>query len=151
LIISPILLLARVVRAYDLGSNKSHPLPKGPHLPALLPLTSIVAITVLRSERPLLRGLLALYFSNFCLFIILDYYKIKLMAYLKNVIIAIIIKMVRILWTKVKLRTIATEVITAAIRLIITLGTVTAVIAIIVIRPTVVQGDENRQPLLVVN
>ena len=71
---------ARVARAYDLESNEDYQLPGGPRLLALLPLTLVVAITVLRSERPLLRGLLALYFSNLYLFIILDYRKIRLTA-----------------------------------------------------------------------
>jgi len=45
---------------------------------------------------------------------------------------------------KVRLKTIAMEVMTAAIWLIMMLGTVIAVIVTMVIRPTVVQGDENR-------
>jgi len=73
------------------------------------------------------------------------------MAYLKNIIIVIIIKMAKTLWTKVRPRTIAMEVMIAVIWLIITLGTAIAAIVIMVIRPTVVQGDENRQLLLVVN
>ena len=54
LIISPILPLAR---ACDLGSNKSHLLPRGPRPLALPPLASTM-VTVLKSEWSL-RGLLA--------------------------------------------------------------------------------------------
>jgi len=47
------------------------------------------------------------------------------------------------LWTKAKPRTIVTEVMTVTIRVIMTLGTVIAVVVIRVIRPTGVQGDKD--------
>jgi len=56
-----------------------------------------------------------------------------LIAWLKNLIIAITIRIVRVMWIKVRPRTIIIEVITA-IWIIITLETVTAVIAIRVTR-----------------
>jgi hypothetical protein len=40
---------------------------------------------------------------------------------------------------------------TVIIQVIITLGTVTAVVVIRVIRPVGVQGDKDYQPLLIVN
>ena len=148
LIIFLILLLARVGKAYNLGSNKVYQLPRKPRLLALLLLALIMAINILRSERPLLRGLLALPFSNLCFFIILNYYKtiltILLTAQLKNTIITIIIRTVRMLWIKAKLRTTTTETTTAAIQIMMTLGMAIAVIAIGAIRPTGVQGDKDR-------
>jgi len=105
-----------------------------------------MAINILRSERPLLCSLLALPFSNLCLLIMLDHCKtrliiiiikfliILLMAWLKNTIIAITLRTVR-LWTKAMPRTATTETTTAAIRIITTLGTATAAIVIKVIRP----------------
>ena len=141
-------------------------------------------MNILRSERPSLRGLLALPFSNLLFLIILDYRNIRLitiiikfwtillMAWLKNAIIAIILRTAR-LWTKVMPRTATTEVTITAIRIITTLGMVTAAIAIAamataaiaiaivvmviaaivirVTRPMGVQGSEDCQRLLVVN
>ena len=48
------------------------------------------------------------------------------------------------MWTKVRPRTIATEVIIAAIRIIIILGTAIVVIATRVIRPAGIRGNEDR-------
>ena len=47
------------------------------------------------------------------------------------------------MWTKVRPRTIATEVIIAAIRIITTLGTVIVAVATGVIRPVGIRGDED--------
>ena len=134
-----------MVKAYNLGNNKAHQLPGGTLLLAPLPLALIIAITILKSKWPPLRSLLALPFSNFYFFIILNYYKtiliILLTAQLKNIIIIIIIKIVKILQIKVKLKTIIIKVTTAAIRIIMTLKTVIVVIVIGVIRYRGVQGD----------
>ena len=80
LIISLILPLARVVRVareYNLGSNKGYLLPRGPRLPALLPL-ALTIVMVLRSEWSLLHGLLAPPPSTVYLLIILDHQNIGL-------------------------------------------------------------------------
>ena len=163
LIIFLILLLVRAARAYNLGNNEAHQLPRRPCLPAFLCLALTMAMNVLRSKRPSLRGLLALPFSNFYFLVILNHCKIRLiitviksstilsMAWQKNAIIAIIIRTVRMLWMKAILRTAITEVTIAAIWMITTLGTAIVVIVIRVIRPTGVQGDEDCQCLLVVN
>ena len=159
LITSPILLLARVARAYDLGSNKSHPLPRGPRLLTLLPL-ALMMVTVSRSERSLY-SLPAPPLGTLCFLVILDHHKIGLviaviiflivwlMAQLKKVITAITIRMARTLQTKVRPRTTATEVMTVAIWMIML--AIAIAIATRVTRPVGVQGDEDRQPLLVVN
>lgn len=150
LIIYLILPLARTARAYDPGSNKSYPLPGGPCLPALL-LLALTTVTVLRSERSLLRGPPAPPPGTIRL-AILDHQKIGLMtviiifwtilstAQLKK---AIITRTARTLQTKARPRTIATEVMTAAIRMMTTLGTVTAAVAMRITRPAGIRGDEN--------
>ena len=109
LIISPTLLLAGAAKVDNLGSNKGHLLSGNLRLLALPPLALIMAITILGSERPPLRCLLALPFSNLCLLIMLDHRKIRLIiviikfliifliARLKNAIMAIIARMARIL------------------------------------------------------
>ena len=116
LIISLILPLARVLRAYNLGNNKDHQFPKRTYILALPPLALIIAMTVLKNEPPLLRGLLALPFRDLYIFIILNYYKTILiilsMAQLKNIIIIITTRMVRMLQTKVRLKTTTIEAIT---------------------------------------
>jgi len=56
------------------------------------------------------------------------------MAWLKNIITAIILRMVR-LWIKAMLRTITTEITIAVIQIMTILGTVTVVIVTRVIRP----------------
>jgi hypothetical protein len=66
-----------VARVYDLGSNKGHLLPGGLRVLAPL-LLALIIVTVLRSERPLLRGLPAPPPSTVYLLIILDYQKIEL-------------------------------------------------------------------------
>ena len=159
LIISPILLLAKAARAYNLGSNKSHLLPRGLCL-LTLPLLVLITVMVLKSERSLLYSLLASFFGTVRLLAILDHHKmgqmiviiifltILLMTQLKK---AIIIKTARILQIKVRPRTTVMEVMIATIQIIITLGMVTAVVIIKIIRPAGIQSDKNYQPLLMVN
>ena len=137
----------RVVKTYDLRSNEVHQFPARPYLLALLPLASTMAINVLRSEWPPLRSPPALPFSDLCLLVILDHYKIRLttvvikfltillIAQLKNIITAIITRTARVMWTKARPRTATIEATTVAIWMMTTLGTATAVIATRVMRP----------------
>jgi len=64
---------------YNLGSNEGYLLPRGLRLPALLPL-ALTTVTVLRSERSLLRGPPAPLPGTIYLLIILDYQKIGLIT-----------------------------------------------------------------------
>ena len=149
LIISPILLLVRVARVYNLGSNKSHLFFRGPCLPAL-PLLALTTVMVLRSERSLLYSPLAPFFDTVYLLTILDHYKIGLIIVVIIFLIILLIaqlkkaimRIVRMLQIKVRPRTIAMKVMTVIIW-IITLGTVTVVIIIRVIRPADIQSNEN--------
>ena len=77
MIISPILQLTKAAKAYDLGSNKGHLLPRGPR-PLALPPLALITVTVLKSERSLLRGLPAPPPSTIYLFIILNHQKMGL-------------------------------------------------------------------------
>ena len=77
MIISLILLLVRAARAYNLRSNKGYLLPRGPRLLTLPPL-ALTTVTVLRSERSLLRGPPAPPPNTIYLLAILDYQKIGL-------------------------------------------------------------------------
>jgi len=67
----------RAAKAYNLGSNKGYLLPGGLCLLALLPL-ALTTVTVLRSKRSLLRGLLAPPPGTIYLLAILDHQKIGL-------------------------------------------------------------------------
>ena len=67
----------RVVRAYNLRSNKGYLLPGGLRLPALPPL-ALTTVTVLRSKRSLLRGPPAPPPGTIYLLTILDHQKIGL-------------------------------------------------------------------------
>ena len=142
LIISLILLLARAARAaraYDPESNESYPPPGGPCLPALQ-LLALTTVTVLRSERSLLRGPPAPPTGTVRLFAIPDHHKMELITFV--IIFSTILstaqlkKTAKTLRTKARPRTTATEVITVAIWMMTTLGTVTAAVAIKVTRPT---------------
>ena len=158
LIISLILLLVKAARVYDLGSNKSYLLPRGPCLLALL-LLALMTVTVLRSERSLLHGPLAPLPDTVRLLAILDHYKMGLITVIIIFLIILliaqlkkaIIRIAKTLQIKVRPRTTATEVITVTIQIIMTLGTVTAVRAIRVIRPIGVQGNKDYQPPLLIN
>ena len=79
LIISLILLLVKVARVYNTGSNKSYSLPGRPHLLALLPL-ALTIVMVSGSERYPLRGPPASPPSTVYFFIILNYHKIRLIT-----------------------------------------------------------------------
>ena len=69
--------MVRAARAYNLGSNKGHLLPKGPYLLTLPPL-ALITVTVLKSKRSLLHGPLAPPPSTIYLLAILDHQEIGL-------------------------------------------------------------------------